>query len=532
MKAFKINLNNSVYDCREYETLLDALLRQGVNLSFSCRKGSCQVCMLQCTDGHIPSVAQDNLRPTFKTNRYFLPCQCIPTGNLNIREIDHQILYTTAYVHKKNIISANVCQLFIESDKLTDFRAGQFINLSRPSDGESRSYSIASTNNDDGIIELHIQRMKNGTISNWIFDELEVNDEIEIQGPNGKCCYQPNNINTSIIMVATGTGMAPVLGILRDAIRNKHTGNIDIYHEVAEKGDHYLNNVMNEIQLTHKNIRYLPCIPTYKKIPTVINGSAQQLINSSYSDLSKHTIYLAGSSRMVSEITECVLAKGTAIQNIYSDSFEFKDLRLNNRKSQKAQNTPEPIKQDTNNIPYPPPDPELWLALGNGTKLTAILNDFYTIVYSDKRLSPFFHNTTMQRSVEKVYLFLRQIFTGEKIYIGDRPRNAHHWMVISDEIFDYRRSIMQDCLRRHELPEQLVERWLAIEESFRPDIVKDKPWNKIVNGVEIPSEGFEELVLDTGTLCDSCHQPVESGVLVRYHVRTGSLYCPACMTSQ
>jgi hypothetical protein len=143
-------------------------------------------------------------------------------------------------------------------------------------------------------------------------------------------------------------------------------------------------------------------------------------------------------------------------------------------------------------------------------------------------LSPYFTGVTKQRLVEKVYSFMRQIFTGEKLYFGDRPRNSHHWMVISDEIFDYREALMASCMRRAGLAEHLIERWQAIEESYRGDIVKAKPFGRMVDGVELPVEGFGHTVLDVGALCDSCERVLEPGEEVRYHLRLGHIYCDAC----
>lgn len=176
----------------------------------------------------------------------------------------------------------------------------------------------------------------------------------------------------------------------------------------------------------------------------------------------------------------------------------------------------------------PPPDAEMWQALGEGALLSAVLEDFYGRVYEDERLAPFFHGVTQQRAIEKQFSFLRQIFTGEKVYFGDRPRNAHHWMVISDELFDYRERLMETCLREHGLPEHLIGRWLAMEEGFRADLVKDAPWKRVMGGVELPVEGFGETVMDVGTLCDSCGSEIDAGTPVRYHLRLGTTYCPRC----
>lgn len=177
------------------------------------------------------------------------------------------------------------------------------------------------------------------------------------------------------------------------------------------------------------------------------------------------------------------------------------------------------------------PDPEMWTALEEGVLLNRILDDFYSRVYEDERLAPFFHGVTKQRAIEKQVLFLRQLFTGEKVYFGDRPRNAHHWMVISDELFDYREELMADTLRRHGLPEHLVQRWREVEERFRGDIVKDEPRKRKMGDVELPVDGYGETILEIGSICDGCAEEVDAGVSVRYHLRLGTIFCPSCTES-
>lgn len=174
------------------------------------------------------------------------------------------------------------------------------------------------------------------------------------------------------------------------------------------------------------------------------------------------------------------------------------------------------------------PDPEMWSALAEGRLLTEILTDFYTRVYADPRLAPFFEGVSIDRAIEKQWSFLCQIFTGRDVYFGDRPRNAHHWMVISDELMTHREELMASCLRRHGLPEPLVARFRSVEESFRKQIVKDRPRPKKLRGTALPLDGFDELVLAIGSVCDGCLAAVEAGASVRYHRRTGRIRCDAC----
>lgn len=174
------------------------------------------------------------------------------------------------------------------------------------------------------------------------------------------------------------------------------------------------------------------------------------------------------------------------------------------------------------------PKPELWAALDDGAKLREILTDFYTRVYADPRLAPFFEGVTIDRAIGQQYAFLYDKLTGDKTYFGDRPRNAHHWMVISDELFDYREELMMDCLRRAGLSETLVASWRSVEEVFRKQIVKDAPIPRKIRGVALPLEGYEAMELSVGSLCDGCEQAIDSGQVARYHVRTGKTFCTTC----
>ncbi len=185
------------------------------------------------------------------------------------------------------------------------------------------------------------------------------------------------------------------------------------------------------------------------------------------------------------------------------------------------------------NDPTPPrrpldPDPELWDALDDGARLIRILDDFYDRVYADPQLRPFFEGTDPAWIRQKQYGFLHSKFTGQDTYFGNRPRNAHHWMVISNELFDHRLELMRQCLRDAQLAPRLIERWMAYEEVFRKQIVKPAPVPMKVGGVPRPLEGLEKMVLEVGSLCDQCGEPIDQGQRAQYHVRTGALYCASC----
>jgi truncated hemoglobin YjbI len=178
------------------------------------------------------------------------------------------------------------------------------------------------------------------------------------------------------------------------------------------------------------------------------------------------------------------------------------------------------------------PNPALWAALEEGAKLRVILEDFYTRVFADERLRPFFHGVTKDRVVDKQYGFLMEIFSGQHVYFGDRPRNAHHWMVISDELFDYRERLMEACMRDHGLADEHVGAWLAVHEVFRKQIVKAKAVPRRMAGVEMPLEGWAREALSSGGWCDGCQRVLEIGAVATYHRRTGATYCEGCTPAE
>lgn len=174
------------------------------------------------------------------------------------------------------------------------------------------------------------------------------------------------------------------------------------------------------------------------------------------------------------------------------------------------------------------PNLEIWKALGEGKLLSKILMEFYTLVFDDSKLAPFFENSSQQRSREKVYLFMKAIFTGEKCYFGERPRSAHNWMVISNDLFNHRSKLLTKVLVANGLSEKHVADWLAVDEVYRKQIVKSKPIEKKIDGIVIPVEGYETDIIDSSTVCDECEGEINKGDRISYHLRTGKAYCQSC----
>jgi ferredoxin-NADP reductase/truncated hemoglobin YjbI len=526
----RLRYQDQTLDCREDEKILDACLRQGVPLPFSCRGGTCQNCLALCVDGPVPAEAQRGLKPELVRQGYFLPCICVPTADMEIAPPRLDDLYTKAVVQSRQRLSPDVHRLLLEPYTVFLYQPGQFINIRR-ADGLVRSYSLASHPDEDPYLELHVKRMTNGVMSSWLCDGIAVGDTVDIQGANGDFHYGATAPDQPLLLVATGTGLAPALGVVRDAIARGHAAPIHLYHGTSRASGLYLHDTLAALAQRHASFSYHPCVSSDAEVPAgVAHCRAHLQALADHPRLQGWRVFLSGLPAMVAAAQALVREHGAAEGDVVTDPFELRDLRSTARPEHP--HVEEAASAPAKEIAQPAPDPEIWAALDDGRLLGPILEDFYTRVFADPLLSPFFHGTTKQRAIEKVYSFLHQVFTGKKVYFGDRPRNSHHWMVISNELFDYREGLMMDSLRRHGLPGHLIERWREIEERYRPDIVKGAPWKRVVHGVEMPLDGFGTVTMEVGSVCDGCGGEICAGETVRYHLRLGTTYCPKCSSNE
>lgn len=509
----KITFEGSRYSIRENESVLDALLRGGANVTFSCRKGSCQVCMLRAVSGDPGEDARRGLREEVRERGYFLPCTAHPKTDLVIERPNLAELFVRARVHEKRPLSEHVVRLLLEPEKNMSWRAGQYINVRR-ADGVVRSYSIASVPEEDYFLEIHVKRLPGGQMSAWLCDHVNVGDVVEVQGPIGDCFYDPETRDRNLLLACTGTGLSPLVGIVRDALRHGHRGKIFLYQSSRDSGGLYLRDELRGMSAKNSSLHHTVSLSKAQHADDgVVPGRVVDVAFARHQDLSGWVVYLCGLPEMVHEARYRALLAGAERRDIHADPFEYARPFTPN---------------DDSVLDRIKPDPELWAALENGVKLTTLLTDFYTHVYADARLAPFFHGVTKQRAIEKQYEFLASIFEGKHTFFGLKPFNAHHWMVISDELFDYREALFLECLRRHGIPEPLIRRWTAIHELFRRSLVKSSPRGLFMDGEERPIGGYEDETLTFASLCDGCNESMDVGSTGRFHVRTGKLFCTQC----
>lgn len=326
-----IRYYNRAFPCAEGQTVLDVLLENGQDAPHSCKMGVCVTCIMQLVDGDVPAQAQAGLRDSLKAQGRFLPCVCQPDADIQIADIDQQDLFSPATVHHIEYPHRDICRIFLETATPLYYHAGQFMNLRRE-DGLVRSYSLASVPSQDNWLEFHIQRRQNGEMSNWLMDVLKPGDHLSMQGPTGNCFYQPDRTDQNMLLVGNGTGLAPMLGIARDALSSGHTASIRLYHGSQTKAGLYMDDTLRALDAEHSNFQYTscissPCTESNAEPEGCRMGSADDVAFSDFEGLEGWGVFLCGSPPMVNSAKDRARSMGAQIEDIYTDPYELKDLR-------------------------------------------------------------------------------------------------------------------------------------------------------------------------------------------------------------
>lgn len=319
-----VTFDNKHYELNNGESVLEGLQRHGVSIPSSCHSGVCQTCMLLAVKGTVPAEGQKDLKPTLQQQNYFLACICKPTVDIEISlpgdEVRQPII---TRVIEKQSLSADIFRLRLSFEEPFDYYPGQFIRLHRD-DGLVRSYSLASITQDN-LLELHVRHLPDGQMTGWLKNEVDVGDNLKIEGPSGNCFYLPGNEQQSLLMIGTGTGLAPLYGILRDALQKGHKGPIYLYHGSHQPDGLYLVKELQDLANQHSNCHYIPCLSSESCSEGYEKGRANEVALAQHPSLKDWKIYLCGHPDMVANTKRNAFLAGASLANIYSDPFILSD---------------------------------------------------------------------------------------------------------------------------------------------------------------------------------------------------------------
>ena len=219
-------------ECGPEETVLDAAFRAGYNLAYGCREGQCSACKCYLLEGSADLKRYSNfaLSDTERANGYALMCRALPESDLVIEllhfdpdnyRLEHAIGDVEATVTEVSELTHDIVGVKLTVPEDFSWLPGQYVDVHVPgADGIRRSFSIASLP-EANEIELMIKRYPGGRFSSLLGNEIDSNSHshLRLTGPYG--AFHLRRSDAPILMIAGGSGMAPILGVLRQLAREQ-----------------------------------------------------------------------------------------------------------------------------------------------------------------------------------------------------------------------------------------------------------------------------------------------------------------------
>ncbi|WP_106802725.1 iron-sulfur-binding ferredoxin reductase [Pseudomonas sp. S5D5] len=231
--------------------LLDALNQAGVAVPYSCRAGSCHACLVRC-QGEVEDQQPEALSLAQRQDGWRLACQCQVSGDLRVEAFDPTRDGLPAQVVGVDWLNPTVLRLRLQPERGLRYRAGQHLVLW--AGHVARPYSLASLPQEESFLEFHLDCRQPGEFSD-LARQLQVGDGLrlgELRG--GALQYDPDWQARPLWLLASGTGLGPLWGVLREALRQDHQGAIRVIHLAHDAGSHYLAEPLAELAARHPNL--------------------------------------------------------------------------------------------------------------------------------------------------------------------------------------------------------------------------------------------------------------------------------------
>ena len=316
----QVKFEENSYTCADGETVLQCLTHHGIGIPSSCQSGVCQTCLMQAVDGAPPEAAQKGLKETLRAQGYFLSCMCVPEGDMEVSLGDTAGRRVAAMIVSVKLLAKGVVLVRVMPESPVDYRAGQFVNLMRE-DGLARSYSIANTPSDGGMLEFHVALMPGGVMSTWIHEEAGPGDAVEVLGPQGECFYVEGKPEQPLLLVGTGTGLAPLYGIAKAALEEGHKGPIHLFHGSLLCEGLYLDQGLRDLDREVENFSYHACVLNEDCGEGVIRGAIDEAPLEKFPDLKGWRVFLCGNPDIVKLMQRKAFMAGASLSEIFADAF-------------------------------------------------------------------------------------------------------------------------------------------------------------------------------------------------------------------
>ena len=329
--TLRIEPSGRSLEVEDGESVLDAALRHGIALPYGCQNGACRSCRGRVVSGevHYPAGEPKALQPVDRRAGFALLCEAHLASDacIEVEEIDADraivVRDLLCRVTAKEALSHDVVSLrckLQEGERLT-FLAGQYIDIILR-DGRRRAFSLATPPAHDDAFELQIRHVPGGEFSSYVFSHIQERAILRMRGPLGSFYLRTHEPRPAILM-AGGTGFAPIKSIIEDALTKSDGPPMHLYWGARTKRDLYAHALALEWARRHDRFHYIPVLSETEDDWDGRTGLVHDAVLEDFADLSDYAVYMSGPPPMIKAGREGFIDRGLDPGNVHSDSFDY-----------------------------------------------------------------------------------------------------------------------------------------------------------------------------------------------------------------
>ena len=307
-KTHRVIVNGEEFLAQRGDLLLDAALLNGIHIPHDCRAGSCGTCRVRVVEGELfGAVDQQEAKA----------CQCRVISDVTVAVDDVPDIATTiGRVTELNPVAPDVVELCIEPREPVEYLPGQYFQVQfRRFAARCYSATVPLDRFDDGqCIHLHVRRMPGGHVSSALGTTIERGYRVKLTGPFGSAYLRPGLTNR-LVLVAGGTGFAPIWSIADAAIRENPQREVVLVVGARSIMSLYMIPALWRLAAS-PNVTIVPVTDIEEATtPVIRTGSPVDYLP----PLNEHDIvYAAGPPPLVERVTDAAKASGATC---YADAF-------------------------------------------------------------------------------------------------------------------------------------------------------------------------------------------------------------------
>ncbi|MGX9789943.1 FAD-binding oxidoreductase [Mycobacterium sp. MMS18-G62] len=314
--------------CHDDEDIITAALRQGYLLLSDCREGSCSTCRGFLVDGdygellpHSPHALTDSE----EEDGLILACRLRPSSDLEIdfdypadRVGRYEEGTRTGQIIATERLSDTVARIVVRTNTAQDslmWDPGQYVQVTMPAVAVTRAYSMANVADGRRELEFVVRLLPDGRFSGHVGAGLSTGEPVRLRGPHGQFTFRGER---RPVFLAGGTGLAPVLAILRSLVDTAPMTEARLVFGVATESDLFF---LDELSALGEAMPNLDVVTTVERPTAGWSGAVGQVTDHLDPVDPTRSYYLCGPPGMVSAADELLLGHDVPRDRIRAERF-------------------------------------------------------------------------------------------------------------------------------------------------------------------------------------------------------------------